>query len=244
MEKKYTEHMELRACDCDMAGVWRPSSILETMQETAGVHSAMCDLPRSAMDAMGLAWVLSRVRVDMRRMPRLGEKIRIETYPTPTRHMFFPRSHVFFDEKGEKLGCANSLWVIIDIETRRIVKGEKIAGMLPDNSDWDMAADMPATVRPCEGEAAVSPLTPLFTDMDVNVHVNNAKYLDWCCNALGIEVMREKCITSFDVNYDAEVRPGCELRTELTRAGERFAFCGFEGKKRHFAVGGILAERR
>lgn len=243
MEKKYTEILDLRACECDMTGAWRPSAILEIMQETAGVHSAMCDLPRSAMDAMGLAWVLSRTRVEMLRMPRMGEKIAIETYPTPVRHMFFPRSHVFYDAAGEKIGCANSLWVVIDIETRRIVKGEGIAEKLPDNGDMAMTAGMPATVRPCGGEAVNGIITPSFTDMDVNIHVNNARYLDWCCNALGIELLSEKCILGFDVNYDAEIRPGCGIRTELTREGDSFAFCGFEGARRHFAVAGKLAKR-
>ena len=77
----------------------------------------------------------------------------------------------------------------------------------------------------------------------MNRHVNNTKYLDWCVNALGVDVMAENCITAFDVNYDAEILPGSVIRTELTRDGEKFSFCGFNGAKRHFSVGGTLAAR-
>ena len=48
---------------------------------------------------------------------------------------------------------------------------------------------------------------------------------------------------SFDINYDAEILPGTELRTELTMDGDRFAFSGFSGDKRHFSISGKLAPR-
>lgn len=114
---------------------------------------------------------------------------------------------------------------------------------MPDNIDMKMAAGMPSAVRPLEGEVSEGQIIPRFTDLDVNVHVNNTKYLDWCCNALGLEIMRDHCIMSFDVNYDMEIRPGCEVRTELTMKDRAFAFVGFVGDKKTFSVGGKLAPR-
>ena len=55
--------------------------------------------------------------------------------------------------------------------------------------------------------------------------------------------MRGKCLRRFDVNYDMEIRPGQEIRTELRTLGDDFSFCGFEGEQRHFDIGGTLAER-
>ena len=178
------ETMELRACNCDMFGAWRPDAILEAMQETAGTHSALLGLDRSTMNSMGLAWVLSRVKVEFERVPKMGETVLIETYPTQNRHMFFPRSHIFKDAQGNTIGCANSLWVLLDIESRRITNSAEVQGKMPDNRDLTMAAGMPATVRTVEGEAQKAHMLPRFTDLDVNGHVNNTKYLEWCCNAL------------------------------------------------------------
>lgn len=244
MEKIFTQALELRACDCDMGGAWLPGALLTCMQETAGLHAAMCGLSRNEMDSMGLAWMLSRTRVEMQRVPRIGEKISVETYPTPAKHMFFPRSHIFHGENGETLGCASSLWVVIDIAARRIARGEAVAARLPRNDEMPMAAGMPAAARPLEENAVSGVITPRFTDMDVNGHVNNAKYLDWCCDALGMDAMCQSCIMSFDVNYDAEIRPGAEIRYSLARSEDRFTFCGFNGAKRHFAVSGRLAPRK
>jgi len=240
---KYTQTIVLRTADCDMFGTWRPSAILEVMQETAGIHSAQCGLPRNVLDEMGVAWVISRTRVEMQRLAHAGESLTVETYPTPNRHMFFPRSHIFRDASGEVIGSANSLWVLIDFESRAVVKRDDIAAMLPDNRDLKPAAGMPATVRPLAGETVTGEIIPQFTDMDVNVHVNNTKYLDWCCNALGVSVMQSHCLMRFDVNYEAEIRPGTSIETGLTRQDNRFSFCGKAGDRHHFSIGGELCPR-
>lgn len=243
MSSVYTETLELRACSCDMSGAWKPSAILETMQETAGVHSRIFGLGRDVMDAMNIAWVLSRLTVRFDRVPVVGETITVETYPTPNRHMFFPRTHIFRDGTGVQMGCANSLWVLMDLTERKLTRSDEVLAHMPDNTGMAMLPGMPATVKPLSGEPVTGEVIPRYSELDMNRHVNNTKYLDWCVNALGVDVMAENCITAFDVNYDAEILPGSVIRTELTRDGEKFSFCGFDGAKRHFSVGGTLAAR-
>ena len=243
MESKLVSTLALRSCHCDMFGQWKPSGILEAMQETAGEHSVRFGLSRSVMDGYGIAWVLSRVKVEMTRLPVAGETITIETYPTAARHLFFPRSHIFRDESGAQIGCANSLWVLLDLKERRIVKDERVMDKVPDNPGLAPAAGMPATVRALADDALEGCVVPQFTELDLNHHVNNTRYLDWCMNALGLEALTEQAVMAFDVNYDAEILPGCEVRTQLTRDGDRFTFCGMAGEKRHFGVGGRLGSR-
>lgn len=243
MSSVYTETLELRACHCDMSGAWKPSSILETMQETAGVHSRMFGLGRDVMDGMNIAWVLSRLTVKFDRLPKINEKIAVETYPTPNRHMFFPRTHIFRDENGVQVGCANALWVLMDLTERKLTSSDEVLAHMPDNTGMDVPAGMPATVRPLSGDMEEARLTPGYTELDLNRHVNNTKYMDWCMNALGVDIMSGKCIKDFDINYDAEILPGAEIRTRLTFDGDRFSFCGYEGTKRCFGVGGTLSSR-
>ena len=76
----------------------------------------------------------------------------------------------------------------------------------------------------------------------MNGHVNNTRYLDWCCNALGIDVMRTHEMRRFAVNYNQEILPGQEVRTVLRHDGNTFSFSGFEGDIRHFDVGGTLEQ--
>ena len=53
----YTENITIRTRDCDMAGRWKPSSILEAMQEAAIAHCDSIALGRSVTDSLGIAWM-------------------------------------------------------------------------------------------------------------------------------------------------------------------------------------------
>lgn len=236
----YTESIHILTRDCDLRGGWRPSALLEAMQEVATAHCEAAGLGRGATDALGIAWVLSRSRVELNRLPRLGENVFLETYATPPRHLFFPRAYVLRGEGGEDLGGATSLWLLMDLTTRKAVASPFVAERLPIE-DRPAPVGMPGTVRPLNGAPEVETLAPRYTEFDLNGHVNNTKYLDWCWNALGFEGLEGRELAGFDVNYDREILPGEILRTELCREGDAASFCGYADGARCF---GIRAELR
>ena len=240
MLKTYTQDFRIASYQADVSARIKPSAILEIMQEMAGAHAEMLDVGRSRLLPMNLAWVLSRVEVRMERYPLSGEVITVETFPMPNRRVFFPRYFIFRDAAGNQIGCAGSMWVVLDITTRKMANAAEIAPLLPDNSDLTAPMGMPATVEEIPGEEQESFRSPVYTDLDVNGHVNNTRYLDWCCNALGIDTLRSHAMLQFAVNYNQEILPGQQVRTELRREGDMFSFSGFEGDKRHFDVGGTL----
>jgi len=240
MLKTYSREFTIASYQADVTARIKPSAILEIMQEMAGAHAELLDVGRSRLLPMNLAWVLTRVEVRMERYPLSGETITVEAFPMPNRRVFFPRYFIFRDAQGKQIGCAGSMWVVLDITTRKMANGAEIAGYLPNNSDLTAPMGMPATVEEIVGEGSEMTRIPVYTDLDMNGHVNNTRYLDWCCNALGIETMRDNAMKNFAVNYNQEILPGQEVRTVLHREGGRFSFSGFEGAVRHFDVGGTL----
>ena len=240
MLKTYVQEFRIASYQADLSARIRPSAILEIMQEMAGAHAELLDVGRTRLLPLNLAWVLTRVEVRMERYPRSGEVITVETFPMPNRRVFFPRYFVFRDCEGKQIGCAGSLWVVLDISTRKMANASEIAPLLPDNSDLTAPMGMPAMVEDVSSEMQEALRTPVYTDLDMNGHVNNIRYLDWCCNALGIQTMQACTLKQFAVNYHQEILPGQEVRTVLHREGSVFSFSGFEGDKRHFDVGGTL----
>ena len=240
MLKTYSQKFRIASYQTDLSARMKPSAILEIMQEMAGAHAEMLDVGRARLLPMNLAWVLTRVEVRMERYPVSGEIITVETFPMPNRRVFFPRYFIFKDADGRQIGCAGTLWVVLDITTRKMGNPAEIAAMMPDNRDLTAPMGMPATVEEISGESTEAFRLPVYTDLDVNGHVNNTRYLDWCCNALGIDMMRSHAMTCFCVNYNQEILPGQEVRTVLHHSDGRFSFSGFEGELRHFDVGGTL----
>ena len=237
----YIGQFTVKTRDCDLYGHWKPSSMLEEMQEVAVSHCEEEGLGRKVTDSLGVVWVLSRCRVELSRTPRNGETVSLETFALPMKHLFFPRVHLFRDSDGASIGGALGYWLLMDVGTRRIVKPEYILERLPFE-DREVPVRVPMTVRPLVEAPEVVEIRPHFTEFDINGHVNNARYLDWCWNALGFDVLQGHEVAAFDVNYDSEILPGSDVRGELCRSGNEFSFCGFLNDKRSFGISGSLRE--
>lgn len=242
MMKTYTEHFLIRSYQADVSSRIRPGAILEIMQEMAGTHANLLGVGGKTLMEKNMIWVLSRVEVSMTRWPMAGETVEVETFPMPNRRMFFPRYYIFRDDKGQTIGTAGSLWLIIDATSRTMCNPGDIAPLLPDNSDLTAPMGLPSTVAAPHGEVSTfrSSFTPVYTDFDCNGHVNNTRYLDWCCNALGVDIMRSHTFTSFALNFNREVLAEHELELVLGREGNEFTFAGMYGDVYMFNVGGVM----
>lgn len=240
MHKIYSETFRIHSYQTDLCSRLRPGALLELMQEMAGGHAELLGIGRQMLLAKNLVWVLTRIEVKMERYPRFGETLTIETFPMPNRRWFFPRYFIFRDASGAQIGCAGSLWVLLDVHARRMSPPDPVLPLMPDNSDLTAPMGMPATVAQIEAAPACKDVFPVYTDLDMNGHVNNTRYLDWCCNALGVDAMRTQELTSFALNFNQEILPGQSVRTELCCNGNAFSFSGFVGDARHFDVGGTL----
>lgn len=243
MMKVYKEEILIHTTHSDVNGQWKPSAILECMQEAAGVHGELIGVGRNALLKKNVVWVLTRIEVVMDRYPHIGERITVETFPMPVRRFFYPRYFIFRDEHDVEIGRAGSLWALLDINSHRMASPADVKLLMPDNSDLLAPLGLPATVTEVSGTIEAADFAPVYTDLDVNGHVNNTKYMDWCCNALGIDTMRRQCFARFALNYDMELLPGQEVHAELRRLGNDFSYCGFHAGKRHFDIGGVLTDR-
>lgn len=242
--KSYQENILLRTCDCDMNGQWRPSALLTAMQETSGTHCALLGCGRDDLLKRGVVWILARSEVQMTRYPNIGETVTVQTFHKPVRLRFFPRYYIFKDSAGDMIGKAGTLWLLMDIHTRQTIPAGDIAALLPDNSDLAAPMALPATVGQLQGEETVTLCDPAYTDLDVNGHVNNTRYADWLCNALGIDTLRRYQPASMILNYNAEVLPGQRVALHLVRRDEAYQLSGCYGDKLVFEIGGKLKERQ
>ena len=243
MVNTYDETFHLRPRDCDLNDKWRPSAILETMQDVAGTHSKLLGCGRDELVKKNMVWVLSRLELHLDRYPSAGEQVTVHTFPTPTRICFFPRYYIFTDARGSMIGKAGSLWLLLDLGTRRMLPPGDVGRLIPDNKDLSVPMNLPATVGNLQGEEFVSEYRPVYTDLDVNGHVNNTRYVDWLCNALGIDLMKEFEPDHIIVNYNHEVLPGQVVHLRRILKNNEFRLSGKVGDTAAFEIGGTLRRR-
>ncbi len=170
----------LDMCSVDFTGSWQPGAVFRTMQEASDGHCHLLHVTFEEVRSLGLAWVATRGHLQMDRYPTFGQKVTVNTWPGKTRHMFFPRYYTFAVD-GEVIGRAAMVYVLIDLETRKIALPARLGSALPE---YDIPAPLPfpGNLRAIDAPARTTAYSPLYTDLDMNGHVNNTRYVDWFMN--------------------------------------------------------------
>ena len=124
----------------------------------------------------------------------------------PTTRTAYPRSTIAYDENGNECFRSISLWVLMDAATRAMVlpgkSGVEVAGLL---RGCELAA--PGSMIPKE-MAELTRRTVRYTDLDVNGHMNNCRYLDWIDDLLPSSFHETHRIQEFSVYYLSEILEG------------------------------------
>lgn len=241
MDKTYTELFTVRATDCDVNRRMRPSALFVAMQEGGERHAVSLGLGYDAMMARGLFFVLARIHVHFDRAPRCGETVVHTTWPGTSNRFFCPRYHTFTLENGTPLASAGALWVILDVEHRKIVSPLTAALPFPDTGDIPSPIDLPTRLKPMGQTTFSRTYTPVYSDYDINGHVNNTRYIAWLCDTLGNETLNTHSISDLTAGYEKEIRQDLPLSIALSRQDDQFTFLiSSAGGEKHFAASGAL----
>ena len=121
----YSENYQLKSRDVNMYRTLRMSALFEIMQETATEHSEILGSGIDVIRARNLMWVLALQSVEIARMPRYREQIRIETWPGRTVHSLYPRYHCISDSEDNCIIRSSAIWTLADIEERKLVSSSQ-----------------------------------------------------------------------------------------------------------------------
>ena len=242
MEKTYSETFVVRATDCDVERRMRLSALFVAMQEGGERHAISLGLGYDAMMARSLFFVLARIHVKTFRAPRCGERVVHTTWPGKTNRFFCPRYHVFTLEDGTPLACAGALWVMLDTRARKIVSPLTVDLRFPDNSDIPSPIDLPLRAPLSAADGTLIRRTPVFSEFDVNGHVNNTKYMAWLCDTLGAKALKGRYISDLVASYEHEIRSEAPLTLSLSQENDHFSFLvAGEDCPKHFIASGTLS---
>jgi acyl-ACP thioesterase len=119
--------------------------------------------------------------------------------------LLYIRDFRILNHKEEHLGSVTSSWLIIDTAKRRPSSFKPLDQMLDGLSDRHAirtsAAKLPALQSPWETfESKVYP-----SDIDVNGHVNNTRYIRWACDHLGTPMNKPVQIREITLNFLSEL---------------------------------------
>jgi medium-chain acyl-[acyl-carrier-protein] hydrolase len=235
---QFAEWTTIGGYDVDVRGRWKTAAILRQMSLTAQNHCQIVDPDNIVFTRYGMFWVLMRAKVELGRSPAEGEKVEVLTKASAEKGRVFNRLFLFRTEKGEQIGAASTIWLLLNMTTRSI-------GRLPDDSgltryvasefSWPTAE--PRSIRCNLPVTETQTRRVRYSDLDMNRHMNNARYMEWVVDLLGLPRLQAAFLREFQINYLKEATWGMDIETTLMEKGEDFCVRG-----KDLAGGAVLFE--
>ena len=212
MEPLFIDTFSVTDQQCDRFGRLKPSAILWFVQEIAARHCLLLGTDWDTLAEKNMFWAIIRHQVQVQQLPHKGQTIRIETWPMPTSRVAYPRCVVAVDQDGTELFRTVSLWVLMDLQSRSMIlpgkSGVEVNGVLR-GGELPMPRSLPAMeLAQCQNRRVC------FTDLDINGHMNNCRYLDWVYDLLPSAFHQTQQVHNITLGYLSEAREGDDLQLQ------------------------------
>lgn len=190
----YTFTSKIRYSEIDETGRLSVPAAIDYLQDASTFHAESVGQGLVRATDTGRAWMLAAWKIEIRKLPALGDPICVNTWPTGYKGLFSNRNFTIraadADADEAPYLQADSLWFLYDAATGRPcrISDEHLAAFL-DHDGFEPALNMNAPQRrihlPKDAIAIdAAPVRVATTHIDTNHHVNNAQYVGMAIDAL------------------------------------------------------------
>lgn len=205
MDKILTyENKTVEICDCDYQGHYRLNHLFNRFAQIATTDAQKRGLWNDDMHGR-YGWVVSKQTLKLYSPIYVNDHIQLSTFIDNGTHVSFPRYYLI-EKDGKVIGQCSSLWTLIDIEKRRIVAPKRI-GIEVDEVHYDHDMELPQTIKNNLKMHFVCQRQVLYSDVDINQHMNNTRYIEWAFDILDYHLHEKSYIKEISINYRKEIPP-------------------------------------
>ena len=226
----YTHHYHLLAAQCNAQRELAPAQLIQQIIEVATEHADYLGVGAIRLQQDGNLWVLSRIAIEIRRYPRLLEDYSLTTWFEGYNRHFSARNFELRGQGGEVIGYARTIWVAINLTTRRPADLSGISYISDTVTDYPCPMAVQGKIRPIDPPQIVHEYRFRVSDIDFNRHVNSARYVELILNQLDLKAFDECYLSRFEIEFKHEAHfddlaevgsayDGDVLITEISRGG-------------------------
>jgi acyl-CoA thioesterase FadM len=199
----------VRTYDVDFQGCWKPSSLIETVLEAGTQHANSMGFDFEDMQARDQVWVLSRLKLRFGKLPKLGEKVLVQTWIKGIQQkIFFLRDFEVLTLEGQRLAGGRFAMLLINPTLRKILPASALGVEMPSQPQRAALDETLEKLDVPDGLPEKRRITVGYSMVDVLGHANTARYVDWVCDCFDAEDYRSKLLDSLQINFINEARMG------------------------------------
>lgn len=204
--KVYKESFKVHTYEVDTHNRLTIQALAQFLQESASNHAALLGFGVEFLLKNNRTWVLSRLAVEINEFIPLGETITIKTWPAATEKLFYIRDFVISNSKGKIIGSATSYWIFIDTEKGRPVHPSKNEIAFDYENIERGFNRLLSKLPPIDKMDPLKSFHVRYSDLDLNNHVNNIKYIEWGMEGIEPGYRKSHIPYSLEINFLSEAK--------------------------------------
>lgn len=199
MEKLIKEHI-ISNYECDRGEKIKIISIFHLLQDMADAHAEKLNVGYTFYKQNHLAWIGRAYHIKIFSLPKIFDKITLETWPCARTALIATREFFIKDMKGNILIAASSQWAMIDTIKMRPIKFDNYNltyDVLPERA-LETEFTKIQTLQKTDFEKKIQIRED---DIDSNGHVNNCVYPMWAMETFTQQFKQNYVLDEMEINF-------------------------------------------
>ena len=216
------------------------STILDYFQDIAGMQADEIGIGFKQIVTKGFFWILLYTEFEVvKKLPDFGDEVDVITWPKPKGKIEYEREYEIRDKNDELLIKGISNWCLIDSKTRTLRRAEiDYEGEMYPYTNYNNKT--PRKLNLVEHDVIKEyDYKVLMTDLDHNMHMNNARYLDIVYN---MKVDKARNYKKVEIAFIHEAKLDEIVHVKYYKDGIYDNYIGYVNGERCFEVRIIYEE--
>ncbi len=200
----YEQDFDVLHFECDINDRMTPSAMLRRAQEVSGRQCVSLGIDDAFYERSHSVFLLSKVSLKISNMPYSQQHVRIKTRAYGIKRAVYYRMTVLQDERGETLCEMDSRWVLVDTQTKRIMR--TAPSEISQHFFGEPVGETHSFDIPKPGALFnLQQLRAGYSVCDRIGHVNNSNYADFVCDHLPFERLQSALPQRMVFLYRSEI---------------------------------------
>lgn len=203
----WREEIRIHSYDVDFFQRATLEAICRLFLEAAWNHAEALGVGFAHLAEQHCLWVLVRLVIKLHRYPSWAETLTLNTWPRAAKGVFALREFELIDPIGNLVGGGSSAWAVLDAQTKKPQRIEKMLAGIRRGPERLAVALEPTKLSACQAPDTITRKTA-YGDIDLNGHVNSGRYIGWLMDSYSFEFHKAHQVHLLEVNYLGETAGG------------------------------------
>ena len=193
--------------------------LVQRVIEVATEHANALGIGYATLSVHGIAWVLSKISIEMQRYPDINEDYCLTTWIESYNRRFCDRCFAVTGGDGQPVDYIRTMWTAIDVERRCVADLTAFEQAAFPVSSRSCPVAKPVRLPALPADASVQDYTFKYCDIDFNRHVNSVRYLALVLNHWPLDHFDHNTIRRIDICYHHECHFGQTVQLRVASQG-------------------------